>query len=281
MHLNPLIRLNLHLMPTIIRFLFIFPLTLLFSVSNSFSQELEYGAWAGVANYFGDINSNASFEFLGPAGGVFFRYNLGTRFSFKNGFNYGRVAFDDAVSEFPFQQARNLSFQSDIYEYSSNVEFNFFKYDREKRHLSFTPYLLIGVSVFYFNPKAEYESASYVLQPLQTEGENYSRVSFGIPMGGGFKYSFTPYWAIGIEGGFRKTFTDYLDDVSTVYPATPEDGTVASALSDRSGEVTDPAIGFKGKQRGFAERYDDYLFLGISISYSPIRMKCPKPSKLP
>ena len=260
--------------------LFFLTASVFFPAKTLQAQELEYGGWVGVANYFGDLNSNASFEFLGPAGGLFFRYNLGTRFSFKNGVNYGRVAYDDAVSEYPFQQARNLSFKSDIYEFSSHVEFNFFKYNREKRHLSFTPYLLVGVSAFYFNPKAEYEGEIYTLQPLQTEGESYARVSFGIPIGGGFKYSFTPYWAIGIEGGYRKTFTDYLDDVSSVYPGNLNDGSIESALSDRSGEVTDPPIGFEGKQRGFAEKFDDYLFLGISISYSPIRMKCPKPSKI-
>ena len=242
------------------------------------AQELEYGAWAGVANYFGDLNSNASFELLGPAGGLFFRYNLGYRFSFKNGFNYGRVTFDDAVSEYPFQQARNLSFRSDIAEFSSHVEFNFFKYDREKRHLAFTPYLLVGVSVLYFNPKTEYDGVVYALQPLQTEGKGYSRIHFAIPLGGGFKYSFTPYWAIGIEGGFRKTFTDFLDDVSGTYPGNLNDGSIAGALTDRSGEVTDPLIGTEGKQRGFSETRDSFLFLGISISYSPIREKCPKPS---
>lgn len=253
----------------------------IFYAGNSFSQELEYGGWLGVSNYFGDLNTNASFEYIGPAGGLFFRYNLGTRFSFKQGLNYGRVAFADDVSEFPYQQARNLSFKSDIFDFSSTVEFNFFKYDREKRHLSFTPYLLVGISVFYFNPKAEYEGEEYSLQPLQTEGESYSRVSVGVPIGGGFKYSFTPYWAIGIEGGFRKTFSDYLDDVSSTYIANLNDGTIGSTLADRSGEVTDPPIGREGKQRGFAERNDEYLFVGISISYSPIRMKCPKPSQIP
>jgi hypothetical protein len=256
-------------------------LTLNWKQSNA--QELEYGGWIGVTNYFGDLNSNASFEFLGPAGGLFFRYNLGTRFAFKQGLNYGKVSFEDAVSEFSYQQSRNLSFKSDIVEFSSHVEFNFFKYDREKKQHSFTPYLLVGISVFYFNPKAEYEGEMYALQPLQTEEKKYSRINVAIPLGGGFKYSFTPYWTLGMEGGFRKTFTDYLDDVSDVYPGfIPSNGdpSLENALSDRSGEVTDPSIGKEGKQRGFREFKDGYLFFGISISYSPIRMKCPKPSRI-
>lgn len=258
-------------------------ISLSLSFQNSAAQELEYGAWMGVANYFGDLNTNASFEYLGPAGGLFFRYNLGYRFAFKNGFNYGKVGFDDDLSKYPYQQVRNLSFRSNIFEFSSHVEFNFFKYDREKKHLAFTPYLLMGISVFYFNPVTEYDGATYSLRPFQTEDKGYSRVNFGIPLGGGFKYSFTPYWTIGIEGGYRKTFTDYLDDVSGVYPGTLSnagDPPLANVLSDRSGEVTDPLIGIKGKQRGVAERFDDYLFFGIMISYSPIRMKCPYPSKI-
>lgn len=258
-------------------------LLLLLLAGKANAQELEYGGWVGVSNYFGDLNTDGSFEFLGPAGGLFFRYNPGTRFAFKQGLNYGRVAFSDEVSKTSYQRLRNLSFKSDIFEFSSHVEFNFFKYDREKRQYNFTPYLLAGVSVFYFNPKTEYEGATYALQPLQTEGKKYARINFGIPLGGGFKYSFTPEWTISIEGGIRKTFTDYLDDVSTVYPgAIPGAGdpSLASALSDRSGEVTDPPIGKEGKQRGFAERKDDYLFFGIAISYSPIRMKCPHPSKI-
>lgn len=247
------------------------------------AQELEFGGWAGFSNYFGDLNTNASFEYIGPAGGFFFRYNLGTRFAFKTGINYGRIAFEDRSSPFVYQQMRNLSFKTNIYELSGQIEFNFFKYDKEKKQFNFTPYLLLGVSAFYFNPVAEFEGQNYQLQPIQTEGKKYSRVSFGIPVGGGFKYSFNPFWAIGIEGGYRWTITDYLDDVSSTYIASvPVDGTTPfENLSDRSGEVTDPSIGKPGKQRGFSEDKDSYLFIGISISYTIIKVKCPKPSKIP
>ncbi|GIV33541.1 MAG: hypothetical protein KatS3mg031_1076 [Chitinophagales bacterium] len=249
--------------------------------SNVHAQDLEYGVWAGIANYFGDLNYNASFEYIGPAGGFFFRYNLGTRFAFKQALSYGRVAFEDARSDFVYQQLRNLSFKSNIFEFSSHVEFHFFRYEKDRSRFSFTPYLLAGISVFYFDPRTDYQGNTYRLKPLQTEGKNYSSISLGIPVGGGFKYSFTYDWAIGIEGGYRKSFTDYLDDVSSVYPVQTGDGTLSGSLSDRSGEVTDPPIGFEGKQRGFAERFDDYLFIGIFISYSPRREKCPKPSKIP
>ena len=37
-------------------------------------------------------------------------------------------------------------------------------------------------------------------------------------MGGGFKIAVNPSFNIILEYGVRKTFTDYLDDVSTTYP---------------------------------------------------------------
>ena len=269
----------------------ILPIIICLSSFHGKGQDLEYGAMVGISNYFGDLNTNASFEFVGPVSGMFFRYNMSHRFAYKVGFNYARIAFEDAASKEVYQQMRNLSFSSDIVELTNQIEFNFFKYDKEKEQHSFTPYLLLGFSVFYYNPKAEYQGEKVALQPLGTEGQGqsgsdkkkYSRISFALPIGGGFKYAFTPFWAIGIEGGIRKTFTDNLDDVSTSYPESLNSGdqsSLSNALADRSGEVVDPPIGQAGKQRGWKENRDDYLFVGVTISYSPIKVKCPKPSKI-
>ncbi len=245
--------------------------------------------WAGFSNYFGDLNTRTSFEHMGPGAGVFTRYNMGYRFAWKNGFNFGKVSFSDEASPDPFQRARNLSFRTNIVEVTSQIEINFFKYDKRRDQFKFTPYLTFGVSGFYFNPKGEYEGEWYALQPVGTEGQGdeaaggkkYSRFHFAIPVGGGFKYSFHPAWTLGVELGVRKTFTDYLDDVSTTYPTNVYSFTVprniAEALSDRSGEVGEP-IGYPGKQRGMSKKKDDFLFFGLSLSYTVLKERCPKPS---
>jgi hypothetical protein len=247
--------------------------------------------WAGFSNYFGDLNNQVSFEYMGPGTGVFARYNMGHRFAWKNGFNFGTVSFADEASPDPFQRARNLSFSSNILEITSQIEINFFKYDRTKDKLKFTPYLTFGVAGFYFNPKAELNGETYALQPVGTEGQfdeatglkPYSRFNFAIPVGGGFKYSFHPAWTLGVEVGVRKTFTDYLDDVSGVYPTNvfsfEVQRSVAEALSDRSGEVGEP-IGYPGKQRGMSTKKDTYMFFGLSLSYTVIKMRCPWPSRI-
>ena len=256
----------------------------------SFAQDWEVGAWGGFSNYFGDLNTHVSFEYIGPGTGFFARYNISTRFANKSDINYGIVSANDASSSDPFEKARNLSFKSNIVEVSDELEFNFFKYDKHKPEFAFTPYLFVGLSAFYFNPVANYQGVNYSLQPIGTEGQNapgnskYVRVSAAIPVGGGFKYSFHPAWTLGAEIGFRKTLTNYLDDVASVYPTKVVSYTtssaIARALSDRSGEVGEP-IGTPGKQRGTNNNAtDSYMFLGLTISYTMLKMHCPKISNI-
>lgn len=255
------------------------------------AQDWEIGGWIGISNYLGDLNTHANFEYMGPGAGIFSRYNINTRFVNRIGLSYGKVSANDQSSPDPYERARNLSFSSNIFELSDVVEFNFFKYDKRKPRLAFTPYIFAGVSGFYFNPKAEYDGTTYSLQPIGTEGQNdpnsgkkkYVRVSLAIPVGGGFKYSFSPAWALGFEFGFRKTLTDYLDDVSGTYPdkvvSFSTSNSIARALSDRSGEVGE-AFGKPGKQRGDNTNKDSYMFFGLTVSYTLLKERCPKISNI-
>jgi hypothetical protein len=45
----------------------------------------------------------------------------------------------------------------------------------------------------------------------------YSLTQLEIPMGGGFKFYLNESFYVGFEILHRKTFTDYIDDVSTKY----------------------------------------------------------------
>jgi hypothetical protein len=274
-----------------LRLLLVFFTALTLTASTVKAQQWEFGAWVGIANYFGDLNTNTSFEYLGPGGGALMRYNWSKRWAYKLSLNAGIVGYEDVASAYPYQQARNLSFKSNIFEIANEVEFNFFRYEKERREYNFTPYLTTGFSVFYFNPTAEFEGKKYNLRDLGTEGQKnpdgtnrpYSRINFAFVLGGGFKYSFHPRWTLGMEVGVRRTFTDYLDDVSTTYPAffANGDGTseAAETLSDRSAEIGEK-MGIPGKQRGNTQKKDFYMFSGIAITYTIIREKCPHPSKV-
>ncbi|HRN95375.1 MAG TPA: DUF6089 family protein [Chitinophagales bacterium] len=169
------------------------------------------------------------------------------------------------------------------------MEFNFLEYDKTKKKKWFTPYLATGFTLFFFNPETKYKGKWVYLQPLGTEGQNdpnysgvkpYKLYSFSIPAVFGFKFSLQN-WNLGIEGGWRQTFTDYLDDVSGVYPgyASLPGGSkgFAAQLSDRSRERGIEPIGKPGTQRGESTKTDAYLFVGITVSYTIMHIQCPKP----
>jgi len=247
------------------------------------AQSYELGAWAGVSGYFGDLNPNFGVQRLGPAGGILGRVNVNPRVSFKVSANYANVGYDDALTNNEFQQARNLSFQSNIFEGVGQVEFNFLPFISSEYDKFFTPYLFVGGGMFHFNPRTRFDDEWVSLQPLGTEGqgrnEEYTLTQGMLAYGGGFKFALNYAWSINVEVSSRRLFTDYLDDVSTTYadPIELENlrGDIAVQLADRSWEVVEAPIGGIGRQRGDPLSNDTYVNLGISLVYHIGGIKCP------
>ena len=237
------------------------------------SQGFEAGILAGVSSYQGDLspsNLKTSMGKLHAAFGAFGRYNINNYFSAKLGLTYGTMSADDAKEG----RNRNLSFRSNFLEFAVTGEWNILGYQPYGLERVFTPYLYVGVGFVHFNPRAQYEGEWVELRPLGTEGQNmqgfnakYSLVEFVIPFGGGLKYAINDQWNVGIELGLRKTYTDYLDDVSGQYVDNElliaGNGELAAALANRSGKSI-PG----GTDRGNDQIYDWYLVSGISISYN-------------
>jgi hypothetical protein len=199
----------------------------LFSFFFSYTTDAQYndvGVMLGGANYKGELSRHLfNTNFIHPAIGIFYRHNYDRRWSLKVALNYGRISGDDAKAKTPFEIDRNLSFYSDILEISPLFEFNFFPFETGRNDYPFTPYLFTGLSFFHFNPKTKLGNTIYELQPLGTEGQGingvkrYKRFQVALPIGGGIKIAVGNI-GIGIELGARRAYTDYLDDVSTVYP---------------------------------------------------------------
>ncbi len=256
------------------------------------AQEAEIGLWGGLTNSFGDINNTVeTMQFFKPGAGVFFRYNPNSRIGYYLGVSGGQSFGFDSVSTNAYQLRRNLSFRTNVYDVSGRLDFNFFPLEREKPKYWYTPYIFMGLSLYYFNPQAYIDSQWVDLQPLGTEGqqfpeltgnEKYKRVQIAIPMGGGFKFALNKNITVGLEANWHWLFTDYFDDVSTTYIdpsilATGADGTLAVALADRSTEVDLLPLGEPGKQRGDSQHYDKYLYTGIFLSYTFVDLKCTQP----
>src|SRR5690606_26008907 len=131
----------------------------------------------------------------------------------------GKVNGDDKVSGLYLN--RNLSFSSPVTDIHLGLEYDLLNsYER-----SVVPFVFGGISVFRFNPSTvDITVVKVFLQPLGTEGqgyylgrEKYDLTSFAIPFGAGAKLSLSENIKVRFEVGFRKTMTDYIDDLSTTY----------------------------------------------------------------
>ncbi len=245
-----------------------------------FSQSREMGIMLGVMGYKGDLNPTMySTRTIDPAIGIIYRRSYSNHWAFKAGINYGHIHADDADADDQWSNNRNLMFKSHIIELTGQFEFNFLPYQTANPATRFTPFLLGGLSIFHFNPKTLYKGDWVELQPLGTEGQGttsnsdrkkYKRTSAAITFGGGFKFKIAKRFGLTIESGVRRTYTDYLDDVSTTYSdplaIRKENGKTAAILSDRSIERS-PG-GDIGRQRGDKAKRDWYVFTGVQLTYT-------------
>src|SRR6185369_11445300 len=111
---------------------------------------------------------------------------------------------------------RNLSFSENCFEISAVGIINLFPQGRSfYQRPAFNVYGFAGIGLLYFNPTTMYNGQKYQLASQNTELVNYSTVTPVIPLGLGVRFKIGPFTNLSFEGGFRKTFTDYLDDVST------------------------------------------------------------------
>jgi hypothetical protein len=258
---------------------FILALIIVSSVkAQKFKQYQEFGPMIGVSYYIGDINPSRQFFQSKLAGGLMFRKNVNPRFSWRFNAVLGSVRGDDALSNNPFQLNRNLSFRSPIGEFAALLEFNFLPYEVGDDAYRFTPFIFGGLAVFYQNPQALIDGVWVPLQPLGTEGQGttaypakkpYSLTNISTPFGVGIKWHFNNNIGFALEWGLRRTFTDYLDDVSTTYanPAAllAEKGELSMLLADRS--LVEPGITNVGRQRGNSKTVDWYSFALLTITF--------------
>ena len=290
------------------------------------------GFGIGTSSYFGDFAPYrrplaSTFKMMRWSVGGNYTRHFTPRLGARASFIYARIAGDDyimnrdAKHETSIFYARNLHFRNDLKEFSLQGIFKLTPDNRSyDRRPQFGAYLFAGIALTAHNPKAlDSLNGDWIkLQPLGTEGQGnegyakpYSLVQFAIPMGIGLRYKINSRFDISAELGFRKTFTDYLDDTHGNYadPALFADNPTALALSNRTTNpiavrkgadrtetlkkflqvnyqlVTEtplealPTTGFgaPGTPRGNSPTYtDNYLFGMIHIHYMlPSQIKCP------
>jgi hypothetical protein len=240
------------------------------------AQNLELGLWGGASTYSGDFAPDEFglyFKSLNPAGGVFLRMNPAKALSLEFGLNLTQVEGEDGVTN--DRTSRMLNFRTNITELALKANLNLFRLGNE-RGTQVVPYLMAGGGVFRFNPEGNLDGNWIELQPLGTEAQGaegyedpYSLTDFAILAGGGIKFIFKERFTIGLELGGRKTFTDYLDDVSgnrvNYLDVLENNGSLAAQLSNPT--IKDTDVENLDYVRG-GEFADWYYMGGLSFSFA-------------
>ncbi|MGN6803721.1 MAG: DUF6089 family protein [Ginsengibacter sp.] len=246
-----------------------------FLTVTSFAQNsLNVNLFLGTSNYSGDLqDSRFTFSQAHLAGGIGLSYEITNHFAVRAGFKIGKVAADDKMGR---NKARNLNFSSQITEGTLDLQYMILPLGT---HV-LSPYVFAGVGIYHFDPYTfDSSGRKYYLKPLSTEGEgfisgrnNYSLTQFAIPFGAGVKMPLSENINVGLEVGYRKLFTDYLDDVSQTYVdptlLLANRGAKAVELSYRGDELKSGSLVYPtGKQRGNPGYKDWYYFTGLTLSF--------------
>ena len=266
----------------------------IFSFNQGDAQVLSYSRNAlevkgavGMSFFLGDLGGSQGgrkdgfFDFdiqsIRGNGSVGLKFNFSNRIALRSDFSFAQVFGSDKFSEDAGRRSRNLSFKSNIYELTLAPEIvliNLSSFGRNKMATS-EIYVFGGFGFMRYNPKAELNGVWYELQPLGTEGQGlatgrelYSLQASIVPFGMGYRHNIGEKTYIGVELSMRKSYTDYIDDVSTTYYdvalLAQNRGPIAAALSDR--KLDGPASPYSG--RGNPNNNDNYAFIQITFSRS-------------
>lgn len=243
--------------------------------SQEFSKDASIVVFTGLMNYQGDLNPNSfTYRHSMFAAGLFARKPLTRLFALRAGFVMGEIKAGDHYNR-DYLKKRNLSFFTSVQELHAGFEITLT--DIPVRKL--TPYIYAGIAVFHFNPWAyDLQGNKTYLKPLSTEGQGlpeypkqkpYQLTQLSLPFGGGIRYAVTDAITLGLEISQRKSFTDYIDDVSTHYVDQQvllnAKGSKAVEMAYRANQVGGPGYPSHGEQRGTPSEMDWYYFFGTTV----------------
>lgn len=265
-----------------------FILLCLFSPTLNFAQSrVEMILSGGTSHFLGDLGgkptlgtndfSDLNWQSTRYMGGMGVRLNISDRWALRTSAYYARVAADDRFTGNTERNMRNLNFFSPVKGANAVIEFKFGNgsYKFSGRNW----FLYGGIEYFTFNPQTRYNGQVVQLQPLGTEGQfyipgksPYALHSLAIPFGLGYRFMQTKLGYFTAQIDARKTYTDYIDDVSTQFADKGQllvtNGATAVALSDRSNpEGRIPGFSDPGAIRGNPNNNDNFFFLSLSYNF--------------
>lgn len=184
-----------------------------------FEAPLSFALHGGPTQYFGDLYSFWNYrEGLQPDYNVTLtaKWTTGTNIRLRANLSYYQISGDDnAADPRSGRMLRKLNFRAQNWEGSFQVEYYLLPVKLYHVNRSyFNPYFFVGAGLTTNDPHARYRGKWIPLRPLKTENKAYPATAAVFPMGLGIKYKTNVWVDLFIEGNYRFTLTDYLDDVS-------------------------------------------------------------------
>lgn len=258
----------------------------------------DFGIHLGGANYLGEMGGkdqprrdfvwDMKMQQTRLSVGGFARRRINRLLSVNAGLMYLRIQGADELTGYGPRSGRNLNFRNDMFELYLRSEFTIFQDNdlggRGRYKTDFRLFGYAGIAALYHNPKGQLnrEGEFYDLRPLRTELVDYSNLTLAIPAGIGFHFTKKRRHRFGWDIGWRTTFTDYIDDVSTTYKDPSQMSALGAQLSNQNNYVAgieglphpnnygygvNQVSGQPENVRGDPKHNDSYLTMTFTYSY--------------
>ncbi len=193
------------------------------------NAQFSFGVFSGVANYQGDIAkkiTDVGETHVAIGGGL--GYKVSPYVDVKAQLILTKISGDDA--NYTDRANRGFKFESDILEFAGIIDYSVFGSGTKSNTGVFTPkfspIVYVGLGVTKVTSFAECLSDSCLnnvgVSPFP-EKDNIKSALFTVPFGVGFKYDASPLLSFGVRGGYRYSFSDYLDGISKAANADAND----------------------------------------------------------
>ncbi len=189
---------------------------ILFSVLGRAQKTADVGIWGGAATYFGDLEQMDIGQSIKPNFGAYFRYNFNARVGLRVMYLTGNIGAQGTI------QNIDWSFGKQVHDVSVQAEINYLKYILGVKKTPFTPYVLVGLGVAYYNYQLD-PVALFDINALNNKGIieiDEPVMAITVPFGMGIKASIGKRLGVGVELLFRKLADDKLDNLDDPFAHT-------------------------------------------------------------
>ena len=189
---------------------------LYFFVCIGWAQDHALGLMMGGSNYSGDIGNAMLIRPNKLAFGAIYKWQWTPRISLRASVSMIKIHPSSFNASNFVRQSYGISFEKDIFELASGIDFNLFPYDLTRRNtFQGAPFFILELAAIQYNKAESFAPSSDVATQIKTN-EVTSR-TLAIPFGVGYKVQLWNRFSLAVEAKIRYVLLDDLDDGSFVH----------------------------------------------------------------